>query len=414
VTDPTHLHLFERYGIELEYMLVDAETLDVLPVADRVLHAVAGDYVSDVEQGDVAWSNELTLHVIELKTNGPVASLAPVPAAFQQDVQRINEILAPLGGRLLPTAMHPWMDPRRETRLWPHEYREIYETFDRVFDCRRHGWANLQSVHINLPFADDAEFARLHAAIRLVLPILPALAASSPVRDGRLTGLMDTRLDTYRANAARVPFITGRVIPEPVYTRGDYERTILRPMYADIAPFDAEGVLQEEFLNARGAIARFCRNTIEIRLLDMQECPPADLAICSAVIAVLQRVVAETWSSLAAQQAVEIAPLERILLATIRDAEQAVIDDGAYLAHFGVSEPRLTARELWQHLVAATRGMDSAFAAAGREPLDIILRRGPLARRIAAALGAAPSPERIREVYRDLADCLSVGRLFDT
>ena len=43
-------------------------------------------------------------------------------------------------------------------------------------------------MHVNLPFADDAQFARLHAAIRLVLPLLPALAASSPIAEGSVIG----------------------------------------------------------------------------------------------------------------------------------------------------------------------------------------------------------------------------------
>ena len=32
-------------------------------------------------------------------------------------------------------------------------------------------------------------------------------------------------------------------------------------------------------MNSRGAIARFDRNAIEIRVIDVQECPKADLAI---------------------------------------------------------------------------------------------------------------------------------------
>ena len=52
-------------------------------------------------------------------------------------------------------------------------------------------------------------------------------------------------------------------------------------MYDDIAPLDPDAVLQHEWLNARGAIARFDRNTIELRVLDVQECPRADLAICA-------------------------------------------------------------------------------------------------------------------------------------
>ncbi|MFH0793725.1 MAG: glutamate--cysteine ligase, partial [bacterium] len=56
-------------------MIVNRETLDVLPVTDEVLRAVSGRYESEVEQGALAWSNELVLHVIELKTNGPAKSL---------------------------------------------------------------------------------------------------------------------------------------------------------------------------------------------------------------------------------------------------------------------------------------------------------------------------------------------------
>src|SRR5690606_13900663 len=209
--------------------------------------------------------------------------------------------------------MHPWMDPHTEMKLWPHEFSPVYEAFNRVFDCRGHGWANLQSMHVNLPFAGDEEFGRLHAAIRLVLPILPALAASSPIMDGRLTGLMDTRLEVYRHNARRVPEVSGQVIPERAFTQADYDAQIFAPLYAAIEPLDSEGVLRDEFLNARGAIARFSRGSIEIRLLDVQECPQADLAICRAVVAVLEALVGERWTSVSEQQSFEVAPLAELL-----------------------------------------------------------------------------------------------------
>lgn len=113
------LRLFEATGVELEYMVVDAATLDVAPIADELLKAVAGAYVGDVELGEAAWSNELVLHVLEMKTNGPARALAPLTAVFQAGVARANAELAKLGARLMPTGMHPWMNPRREMRLWP-------------------------------------------------------------------------------------------------------------------------------------------------------------------------------------------------------------------------------------------------------------------------------------------------------
>src|SRR3954462_5006799 len=97
------------------------------------------------------------------------------------------------------------MNPDVETRLWPHDNAEIYSAYDQIFGCRSHGWANLQSMHVNLPFANDTEFARLHAAVRLVLPLLPALGASSPFAEGRAPGPLDLRLQAYRANSPSIP-----------------------------------------------------------------------------------------------------------------------------------------------------------------------------------------------------------------
>src|SRR5919198_6066213 len=270
---PAALHAFSAFGLELEYMLVHSRTLDVAPIANQVL-------ASHGAPAALAWSHELVAHVIELKNPQPTSDLAAVAQARQAEVRAMQGTLEPLGARLMPTAMHPWMEPRRETRLWPHD-NDIYRAYDRIFGCRAHGWANLQSVHINLPFADDAEFARLHAAVRLVLPIVPAIGAASPFAEGRATGWLDYRLHAYAGNAPRVPQMNGEMIPEPVTSRAEYDRVILAPLYAALAPHDPQRLLRHEWANARGAIARFDRSALEIRLLDAQECPAAEVAIAA-------------------------------------------------------------------------------------------------------------------------------------
>lgn len=484
------LHLFDAFGVELEYMIVRRDTLDVLPVADEVLRAAASagpcdkrgpgkadgadigdrgsgmgtnspappggvppdprpqtpnplpeEYPSEVEMGELCWSNELVLHVIEMKANGPARSLEPLPRAFSRDVARINGALASHNACLMPTAVHPWMNPDRDTKLWPHDYGEVYRAFDAVFGCRGHGWSNLQSMHINLPFADDAEFGRLHAAIRLVLPIIPAIAASSPIIEGRLTGLLDNRLAFYRTNCRKIPSVTGSVIPEPVFTRRDYEEQILQRIYRDIAPYDPDETLRDEWVNARGAIARFCRNAIEIRVVDMQECPAADVAIAAGIVAVLQALVAERWIDLPRQQAWATEPLDAILQSTTKDAESAVITDRAYLDAFGFAQiQRCTAGELWHHLVETSApfsvreshavvpqasslprkqaGMPAVHKTAQPKtapgpaiPLRTIIEKGTLSRRIINALGGDTSREHIAAVYRELCGCLAEGRM---
>jgi len=404
-------HLFERFGVELEYVIVDQQDLDVLPIADELLRAAAGCYAGDVERGVLTWSNELVLHLIELKISEPATTLSNLAAHFAEGVAEVNGILARRGACLMPTGMHPWMNPQTQARIWPHEYGAVYRAFDRIFDCRCHGWANVQAVHLNLPFADEDEFGRLHAAIRLVLPILPALAASSPVCAARLTDLADTRLERYRTNCQRIASVTAAVIPEPVFTIADYRRQILEPMYRDIAPLDPDGLLQKEWLNARGAIARFERNTIEIRLLDMQECPAADLAILALVVDTLRALLDQVWSDTATQQAWPVEPLAAILNRTIRDADQAVIDEPAYLHAFGwPHRAGCTAGELWQYLFETA--LSPAARAEFGPALKTVLTHGPLARRIVAALDAQPDRQQLASIYRQLCACLAEGKMF--
>lgn len=404
--------LFERFGVELEYMIVARDDLRVLPLCDRVLHGVCGAYESEVEMGALRWSNELVLHVIEFKTNGPVATLEGLAQQFQHDIQRVNEALEPLQAWLMPTAMHPWMNPDTETRLWPHEYNAVYEAFNRIFDCRGHGWANLQATHLNLPFANDEEFGRLHAAIRLLLPILPALAASSPVVAGRRHETADARLEYYRNNARRIPSVAGRIVPEPVFTIADYHREILAPLYRDITPHDPNGILQKEWLNARGAIARFDRNAIEIRLLDIQECPAADLAILALIVSVLQALVREEWTSLAKQQSWPVAPLEEILLETIRHGDEALIRDSRYLQAFGCALPTpCCGGDLWADLY--TRALPAPWKEQFGHPLRLIRDQGTLSRRIVQTLGPSNTQPNIAAIYRELCRCAAEGCCFD-
>lgn len=401
------LHLFSGIGLELEYMIVDSRTLEVLPIADRLLAAQAGELVGEVEVGALRWSNELVLHVVELKTNGPAAATEGLTEVFQQGVTQVNTLLEGFGARLLPTAMHPWFDPRTQTRLWPHENSQIYAAYNRIFGCRGHGWSNLQSAHINLPFCGDDEFGRLHAAIRLALPILPAIAASSPVVDGRLSGALDTRLQLYRNNQRAIPQITGQVIPEPAFSAREYQRQILQPIYKAIAGHDPEGILREEWLNSRGAIARFERSAIEIRILDLQECPAADVAIADLISRLLNAMVDQRWSDYAEQRRCNATPLANLYNRVVIKGERVLIEDSAYLDLFGYPGLSATVAELWRHLA------ESLYGSRLPEPLQLILDQGPLARRLLRALGGAPTQGRQRELWLELAACLSEGRMFD-
>ena len=412
------LHLFEGYGIELEYAIVDRHDLTVRPLCPQILDALVratgaqpADDLDEIELGAVACSNELAAHVVELKTNGPTPRIEAALPGFEQAVVRVDAILAEHGAMLLPTAMHPTMDPSTELTLWSRGQRTVYAAYDRIFGCRGHGWANLQSCHLNLPFAGDDELDRLHAAVRAVLPLLPALAASSPLVEGALGDVLDRRLAFYADNQRRLPSIIGQIVPEPIRSRADYEQTILAPMYREIAPFDPQGVLAHEWLNSRGAIARFERSALEIRVLDVQEAPVADLAIARLVSRTVHALVDEHGGVLDPLRALDTGALRRVFDDTTRAGDRAVVSDAALLRVLGVARPRLEAGELWATLAERVQQSDSSSARLD-EALRVILHEGCLARRIVTALRGTPSPEAITGVYRELARCLLEGRSF--
>jgi gamma-glutamyl:cysteine ligase YbdK (ATP-grasp superfamily) len=405
------LNAFSAYGIELEYMIVDHDTLDIRPVADRVLESAVGKLTSDFESGPITWSNELALHVIELKGTDPTLDLVGLADSLQSAIGQLQPALSANGVSLLPTGMHPWMNPVTETKLWPHECSEIYQAYHTVFDCFTHGWSNVQSVHLNLPFATDEEFSRLHAAVRLILPILPALTASSPIVERAEGPWRDMRMQWVRNHCQRVPFLTGEMIPEPIFDEASYRDQIFSRLKREIEPFDPFQVFESNFLNARGAIARFDRGSIEIRVMDVQECPTADVAVCVAVIGVLKALVNEIWQPVESQQSMGTGPLSTLLDQVSAKAESAVITDQKFLAQFGVTQETITASELWKKLIAAAE-QHEPMVSEFRPMLGHQLQQGSLATRIQRAVGNNLSDQNLRNVYQQLKQCLLKGQMF--
>ncbi|MBD3864457.1 glutamate-cysteine ligase family protein [Olleya marilimosa] len=401
-------HLFEVYGIELEYMLVNTNSFKVAPIVDVLLTKKNGELTSDIDNGTVAWSNELVAHVIEIKTNGPTNNINNLAEAFHKNITEINALLKPLNAKLLPTASHPTMNPLKDTQLWKHSYSEVYELYNRIFDCKGHGWSNVQSTHINLPFYDDKEFEKLHAAIRIILPLIPGLCASSPILDGKITGFKDTRLEYYKTNQKEIPEMTGLVIPERVFTKADYYATIFEPIKQVIKKYDTNNILDHHFLNSRGAIARFDRNAIEIRLVDIQECPKADIAICVLIIEVLKLLVNEDSTSLKKQKKWLKQDLYSILNAVIKDGEVYKISNLDYLELFGIKQVS-NVKNVWHHLYMLVK---ENIPEDYQKALEIIFNHGTLSTRIVKALNQDVSVKNIELVYNQLAKCLEENKLF--
>jgi carboxylate-amine ligase len=401
------LALFEGCRLAVQYMLVDGESLDAASAADELLETVP----AELESGDIGLRHGLALHVVELGCKAPRRTLEGVTDAFAATVRLANGRLGRDGLRLMPTAMHPWLDPS-QAALWPHgTERLVYETLDRIFSCRSHGWANQQCLKIELPFASDEEFARLHAAARFLLPILPGLAASSPVVGGERNGRSDNRLVAYRGKCARVPSVIGATVPEPVGSIGEYHERVLEPIYRDLTPHDPEGVLRHERINARGAIACFDPLGVQIRVLDVQEAPAMDVAYTALIVELLKLLCAERWLDAAGMNRWRTERLATLLDLAARQGEGAGVAEKSYLRALGYRGSATELKGLWEHLIETVSARGSLDAGAGRL-LEHYLRHGTLATRIGKAVGLVPTRAALHKVYEQLCEALADGTPF--
>lgn len=393
--------LLSVIGLEIEYMLVDKDTLDIAPKTDVILQALAGDLVNEFSLGDINISNEVVLHVLELKNNGPKPCNHLIAKQFYEALVKLQPVLDSLNVQFLPTAAHPWMNPLLETKRWPNDTLGIYKQFDSIFNCEGHGWANLQSMHVNLPFSNDAEFSILHNSIRLLLPLLPALAGSSPFLDGKRTGLLDSRLYYYERNQKRIPQITGDVIPEFMTTEAEYKNTILKPMYEAIRPYDKEGILQFEWLNSRGAMPKFNHKAIEIRIVDSQECPNADFAIASVIYAILKKWQENPQYYL--DNPCDTQLLKSIYDKTLEKGLSVEIDNSELLRQWQLPKRKTRLNALWAHLI---EGVSSSLDMTSQKILEHILSQGNLSQRILSACNNNYERKTLKKVYTKLSQCL--------
>ena len=392
---------YEVVGLEIEYPIVD-DRLEPVALVAETLREVAGRPTSEAELGVVALSNEIVDHLLELKTAVPLPSLVETERVLAEAVRRLSLLLAERGARLLPTAMHPWMDPRA-TRIWTRSGRRVYATYARLFDVGTHGWANVQATHVNLPLgSEDDAVAMMNAAAALV-PYLPALAASSPMHDGVLQPSVDSRLAFIIEHQARIPESCGDIVPETIRSLAGYRRDILGPMYAAIDRLPDAGVLRREYFNARGAVFKFSRSSMEIRVLDTQECVKMDVAIAAFVRHGLR------WL---AERGVAPSPHgERVadFHACVAQGSSAPVVASHLLPAPG------TARDALAVVLAGARSRCPAEEHHYLDLVEGVLRGGTLSERMAAFLRPhAGDPDALaratRRLYEELCDCLLENR----
>ena len=174
-------------GVEEEYMLLDAETFDLVQHIDTVLEAVAGH---ELEQRINA---ELMQSVLEIAT--PVCR---TPAGIDGQLRHIrgyvSDIAREQGLRVGSAGTHPFSLFERQRITARDRYRALVDQLQYV--ARRE---LIFGMHIHVA-VDDAE-----KAVQVVNGLLPqlgpllALSASSPFWRGEPTGLRSSRQMVFAA-----------------------------------------------------------------------------------------------------------------------------------------------------------------------------------------------------------------------
>jgi gamma-glutamyl:cysteine ligase YbdK (ATP-grasp superfamily) len=280
-------------GPEHEYSIVDDE-LKAHPIVDKIIRDFHGRVVNFVEQPGFTFGKELQLHVMEIKPNAPFKSPVEFDKTMHEAVLTMEDFLQrKYQAHLLGAGMHPLVR-LEETGVWPHRHRQIYKAYSKVFDLQRHGWLNIQSFQLNLSYSDERSGILIYNILANVCTYLPAMAASSPIYEGALGENVDNRLHFYMLNQQEVPSVTGDVIPEYVSSFNEYRKNIIEKYSSDMAAAGADQpILYKDWVNSRGAIYRFERKAVEVRVMDEQECVKSDVALSCFIRATVRGLMHE-------------------------------------------------------------------------------------------------------------------------
>jgi len=389
----------EVLGPEHELSLVSPD-LKPLPISDKVIKSYCGKTINFIELPNFTFGKELQLHVMEIKANQPFKEPSEFETTMHNAVCTLSGIVAKHGAKLLGTGMHPLLK-FGDTGVWTHYHQKIYKAYSKIFNLNQHGWLNIQSFHLNLPYQKEADAIQIHNHLCNLCTYLPAITASSPIFEGKTGPDIDNRLQFYKVNQKEVPSITGDVIPEYVSSLKGYKRDVIGRYSKDLAKVGADKtLLNREWVNSRGIIFRFDRRALEVRLMDEQECIKMDVALACFIRAALRGLIALN---------AELMPYDLL----VKDFN-AVVRNGLEAK---VSSPNgKTARQVCQYYLKLAEANADAEE---KKYLPLVARRiekGNLSELITAAVrrraGKTGFHEAIVDVYLTLIKCLCTNEPF--
>jgi glutamate---cysteine ligase / carboxylate-amine ligase len=187
-------------GIEEEFQVLDAGSLDMVPRFEELRDAAHAD---PVLRDSVA--GELIASEIEIRS-GRGENFADALARQRDARMRLFALCAARGVALGSTGTHPWADYRQQPNIDTEHYRGVVEGLQYV--ARRN---NTFSLHVHVGTRDIDRAVKVCDRLRPVLPQLLAISASSPYLDGLDSGLHSARTQAFTKSFPRcgIPDVYG-------------------------------------------------------------------------------------------------------------------------------------------------------------------------------------------------------------
>ena len=179
-------------GLEEEFGILDASSLDLVPRFEELRDAGAAD---DVLADSIA--GELISSEIEIRS-GRGEDLHHAIRLQREARARLFALADAHGIALGATGTHPWADYREQRNIDTEHYRRVVDGLRYV--ARRNNTFSIH-VHVGVRGADRA--IRICDRLRPVLPLLLAISANSPYIDARDSGLHSGRSQTFTKSFPR-------------------------------------------------------------------------------------------------------------------------------------------------------------------------------------------------------------------
>jgi carboxylate-amine ligase len=249
-------------GVEEEYMLLDATTLDLVQHIDTVLAAVEG---SDLED---ALHPELMQSVLEIAT--PVCrNIGEVDRELRYLRGAVTRVASETGLRVGSAGTHPFSLFERQRITARDRYRALVDQLQYV--ARRE---LIFGMHIHVAVDDPEKAIGVLNGLLLHLPEFLALSASSPFWRGQATGLASMRQLVFAAFPRSGPPPRFRDYTDYARVVSQLERSGCIPDYThiwwDVRPHPRLGTIEMRICDAvtriedAVAIAALCQSLVKL------------------------------------------------------------------------------------------------------------------------------------------------------